>query len=150
MPLFPDHYPHDAIHFQVDTTGIGKSIKMTFSTNVAGDIDYGRVAIEPMVDPIAFKRTPNTIDVDKEILEKYVGKYDLFGTEVKIYIKDENVLYAFVPGQPEYELVATAAHKFNLKVLDGYKVEFLESDGSFNEVKFIQPNGTFVAKRKEE
>ncbi len=135
---------------KVDTTGIGKSLKMTFSTNVAGDIDYGRVAIEPMVDPIAFKRTPNTIDVDAETLEQYAGLYDLMGTEIKVYIKDENVLYAFVPGQPEYELIPTAKHKFNFKVLEGFKIEFVETDDKINQVKFIQPNGTFVAKKKIE
>ncbi|WP_299127154.1 serine hydrolase [uncultured Winogradskyella sp.] len=133
-----------------DTTQIGKSLKVTFTTNIAGDIDYLKTNIEPMTEAIKFKRTPNTIDVDQEILEKYIGKYELYGTEIKIYIKEENVLYAFVPGQPEYELVATAEHKYNLKVLEGYKVEFMETNGEFNEVKFIQPNGTFVAKRKKE
>ncbi|WP_299112847.1 serine hydrolase [uncultured Winogradskyella sp.] len=140
----------DVIEGKVDTAAIGRSLKITFSTNEAGDIDYGRVGIEPMVDPIAFKRTPNIIDVAIEALERYVGKYDLMGTEIKVYIKDENVLYAFVPNQPEYELVPTAEHKFNLKVLDGFKVEFIDTDGEINEVKFIQPNGTFVAKRKAE
>lgn len=140
----------DVIEGKVDTAGIGRSLKITFSTNEAGDIDYGRVGIEPMVDAIAFKRTPNTIDVDAKTLEQYVGKYDLMGTEIKVYIKDESVLYAYVPNQPEYELVPTAEHKFNLKVLDGYKVEFIENDSKITEVKFIQPNGTFVGKRKDE
>ncbi|MCT4628774.1 serine hydrolase [Winogradskyella sp.] len=150
------HYHYDTFELidinngKIETSEIGNALKVTFTTNIAGDIDYMKASIEPMTDAIAFKRTPNTIDVDTETLEKYVGLYSLMGTEIKVYIKDENVLYAFVPGQPEYELVATAKHKFNLKILDGYKVEFLETDGTFNEVKFIQPNGTFVAKRKEE
>ena len=72
------------------------------------------------------------------------------GTEVKAYIKDENVLYVFVPGQPEYALLPTAEHKFNFKTLEGFKVEFIEKEGTIIEVKFIQPNGTFVGKRKEE
>lgn len=140
----------DVIEGKVDTAAIGRSLKITFSTNEAGDIDYGRVGIEPTVNPIAFKRTPNTIDVDKETLEQYVGKYDLMGTEVKIYIKDKNVLYAVVPNQPEYELVPTAEHKFNLKVLDGYKVEFIKEDDKITEVKFIQPNGTFTGTKKSD
>ena len=135
---------------KVDTTGIGKSIKINFSTNVAGDIDYGKIAIEPTIDPIAFKRTPNTIDVDAKTLEQYVGKYDLMGTEIKAYIKDENVLYVFLEGQPEYALIPTAKHKFNFKTLEGFKIEFIEIEGKIKEVKFIQPNGTFVAQRKAE
>jgi CubicO group peptidase (beta-lactamase class C family) len=150
------HYHYDTFEFidyedrKVDTAAIGRSIKITFSTNEAGDIDYGRVGIEPMVDPIALKRAPNTIDVDAETLEQYVGKYDLMGTEIKAYIKDENVLYVFVPGQPEYALVPTAEHKFNFKTLEGFKVEFIEEDGKITKVKFIQPNGTFTGKRKAE
>jgi len=106
--------------------------------------------MEPTLDPIALKRQPNTIDVDAETLEQYVGKYDLMGTEIKAYIKDENVLYIFVPNQPEYALIPTAEHKFNFKTLEGFKIEFIETDGKINEVKFIQPNGIFVAKRKTE
>ncbi|SDI59692.1 serine hydrolase [Winogradskyella thalassocola] len=155
--IFLNHFHYDTFELlevkngKVDTTDIGNSVKINFSTNFVGDIDYGRMDIEGLVDPIAFKRTPNTIDVDAKTLEQYVGKYDLMGTEIKAYIKDENVLYVFVPGQPEYALIPTAEHKFNFKTLEGFKIEFLESDDkNINEVKFIQPNGTFVAKRKLE
>ena len=152
---FLNHFHYDTFEFidvndgKVDTTGIGNSLKINFSTNEAGDIDYAHVNIEPMLErPIALKRTPNTIDVDAKTLEQYVGQYDLMGTEIKAYIKDENVLYVFVPGQPEYALIPTATHKFNFKTLEGFKIEFIETEGSINEVKFIQPNGVFVAKRK--
>ena len=133
---------------KADTTAIGNSIKVTFTTNTTGDIDFLKADLEPMTDAIAFKRTPNSLDVDAKTLEQYVGSYDLMGTEVKAYIKDENVLYVFVPGQPEYELIPTALHKFNFKVLEGFKIEFVETDGKIDQVKFIQPNGTFVAKKK--
>ena len=59
-----------------------------------------------------------------------------------------DLLYLFVPGQPEYELLPTAKHKFSIKILDGYKVEFVENDnGDITELLFIQPNGTFTAKK---
>ncbi len=136
-------------HGKVDTVSIGKSLKVNFTTNVAGDIDFAKVQIEPTLDPIKFKRTPNSIDVSPEILASYVGSYELAGTVIKAYIKDEKVLYVLVPGQPEYELIPTAKHKFSFKTLEGFKVEFIEGEDSYiTEVKFIQPNGTFVAKRK--
>lgn len=152
--IYLNHYHYDTFELldyaegKVDTTQIGNSLKVTFSTNVTGDIDFLKADLEPMTDAIAFKRTPNSLDVDAKTLEQYVGSYDLMGTEVKAYIKDENVLYVFVPGQPEYELIPTALHKFNFKVLEGYKIEFLETDGTIDQIKFIQPNGTFVAKKK--
>ena len=100
-------------------------------------------------DPIVFKHTPTTIEVDKTTLESYVGNYELAGMELKVYIKNEDTLYLFVPGQPEYELLATSKHKFSFKILEGFKVEFLEGEnGAINEVNVIQPNGTFKATRK--
>ena len=99
--------------------------------------------------PIEFKHTPNIIEVDKATLEKYVGEYSLAGTAIKVYIKDEDKLFLFVTGQPEYELLATATHKFSFKTLEGFEVEFIEGeDKSVNEITVIQPNGTFKATRK--
>jgi len=140
----------DVTDGKVETSQIGDALKVTFSTNVAGDIENMRANIEPMTDAIVFKRTPNSIDVDADTLEQYVGLYDLMGTEIKSYIKDENTLYVFVPGQPEYELIPTAEHQFNFKVLEGFKVEFIEENGKITSVKFIQPNGTFIGTKKED
>jgi len=153
--IFLNHFHYDTFEMldvengKVDTTENGNAIKLHFSTNIAGDIDYARIDIENLVDPIAFKRTPNTIDVDAKTLEQYVGDFDLMGTEIKAYIKEDNVLYVFIKGQPEYALIPTATHKFNFKTLEGFKIEFIEDENKhINEVKFIQPNGIFVAKRK--
>jgi len=154
--IFINHFHYDTFELidysdgKVDSTEIGSSLKINFKTNESGDIESLTTSIEPTTDAIIFKRTPNTIVVDAETLKQYVGSYDLAGQEVKFYIKDENVLYAFLKGQPEYELVPTAEHKFNLKILDGYKVEFVESEGKITTVKFIQPNGVFSATKKND
>ena len=40
-------------------------------------------------------------------------------------------------------------HSFNFKIIDGFKVEFLENDkNTIDSVKVIQPQGNFIAKRK--
>lgn len=154
--LYLHHYHYDTfelisiIEGKVDTTEYGQSLKATFSTTDSGDIEGLKVAIEPTLDPIFFKRSPNTLDIDADTLEKYVGDYEISGTAIKFYIKNKNTLYLFVPGQPEYELLSTDTNKFVLKALDGFKVEFIEQeDGSVKEAKMVQPNGTFTVKRKE-
>jgi hypothetical protein len=54
-----------------------------------------------------------------------------------------------VAGQPEYELLPTDNHKFSFKILEGFKVEFVENEKKqYNEIILIQPNGTFKASRK--
>ncbi|WP_460219670.1 serine hydrolase [Psychroserpens sp. MEBiC05023] len=152
--IYLHHYHYDVFELidvvdnKIDTTQYGKSIKVTFMTNDAGDISGAKMKIEPTVDPVVFKRTPNTIDVDTKTLDMYVGAYDVSGTEIKVYTK-KDALYVFVKGQPEYEQIPTAKHKFSFKTMEGFKIEFLESeDGTIKEMKMIQPNGTFVAKRK--
>lgn len=157
MKVWLKHYhydvftPYEVKNNKVDTTGgVATQLKFNFVANLSGDIASVNIFMEPTLsEPMSFKRTPNTIDVDKNQLEAYFGEYELGGMIVKVYAKDET-LFAHVPGQTDYELLATAKHKFNLKILDGYKVEFLENDkGDIEAVNFIQPNGTFKATKKK-
>jgi hypothetical protein len=67
----------------------------------------------------------------------------------KFYLKNDQTLFLFAEGQPEYELQPTGVNKFSIKTLDGYKIEFTEAEnGVINGVLFIQPNGTFRATKK--
>lgn len=79
-----------------------------------------------------------------------MGDYELApGAIAKFYIKGEKTLYAFIEDQPEYELVATDKNKFELKILKGYSVTFEENGkGEITAASFVQPDGTFKAKRK--
>lgn len=125
-------------------------IKFQFESNMAGDISLLKAGFEPALEAIEFKRTPKPVDVSEDDLKKYEGAYLLMGVqEVKIYIK-EGKLYAFVPGQPEYEQIPLGNHEFNFKTLEGFKIKFEEKDGEITAVNFIQPNGTFRGERKKE
>jgi CubicO group peptidase (beta-lactamase class C family) len=121
-----------------------------FRTNDQGEISSLIVKFEPATDPIEFKRTPKAMAMEKADLEKLAGDYELAGMVAKFYLKGESpVLYLTVPGQPEYELVAVEKNKFLIKNLEGFKVEFAENEfGIPQEAMFIQPNGTFRAKKK--
>ncbi len=140
--------PYEVVDSKMDSTQTSE-LRINFITNDSGEISGLKAKFEAALDPLIFKRKPNEIEIDKEVLKKYVGEYDLSSITTKVYLKGD-VLYLFVPGQPEYELFPTASNKFSIKALDGYKIEFVKDEkGAFNEVLFIQPNGTFKAKRKE-
>ncbi|MBP6557379.1 MAG: serine hydrolase [Flavobacterium sp.] len=140
--------PFDVTEKGIDTTDTGE-LRFNFITNESGDIASVQTKVEPTIAPIEFKRKPNTIKVDKAVLAKYVGDYELGGMIAKVYIKSETNLFVFVAGQPEYELLATDQHKFSFKTLEGFKVEFVEeADKTISSLIFIQPNGKFTAKRK--
>ena len=132
----------------IDTSNEG--LAFNFQIDNEGEIYNLKLKIEPTLEPLEFIRKPKTIDVEETTLQSYVGEYDLSGTILKTYIKEKNSLYLFIKGQPEYELLPTDKHKFSFKVLDGFKVEFIENkEGEIGEIKVIQPNGTFRAVKKK-
>ena len=154
MKFWLQHYHYDVFRpFEVEEGGVDTSdpseLRMLFATNATGDISSLSVKIEPALEqPIEFKRTPKAIALEKGALDKYVGEYELMGMLSKVYTKGET-LFLSIPGQPEYELLATGKHHFSIKILDGYKLEFHEgAEATIEAVSFIQPNGTFKADRK--
>jgi CubicO group peptidase (beta-lactamase class C family) len=135
---------------KVDTTTVSP-MQFNFRINNMGEIASLSFKAEPTVDAIEFKKKPKEIAVNNETLEKYTGEYDLGGQTIKFYLKEgnENTLFLFVTGQPEYDLLAIGKDKFALKVAEGYTIEFAEDEkGNIKEAKFTQPNGVFEAKRK--
>ncbi|MCD4734579.1 MAG: serine hydrolase [Bacteroidales bacterium] len=154
MKFWLRHHHYDIfVPFEVEKSGIDTTetseLRFNFTTNNSGEIASLQVKMEAALDPVKFKRTPDLIALDKEILEKYVGEYELSGIPLKIYMKGDKTLILFIQGQPEYELFATGRYNFSIKALEGYKLEFIEGEKeAIIEVLFIQPNGTFKAKRK--
>ncbi len=157
LPLvmfYLDHYHYDVFEpysvegSKVDTTN-AMGMKIKFETNNSGEISGLESKFEPALDPIFFKKVAVEVAMETEVLESFCGEYELMGATVKVYLKGDNKLFLFVPGQPEYELISIGDNKFNLKVVEGYSVEFVNDDNkNVTDLKFIQPNGIFTAKRK--
>ena len=130
----------------IDTTDDNTAFQ--FQMNRAGEITWVEAELQPGLKPLQFMKTPKAAPVDSAQLKKYEGEYELGAVTAKVYLKS-NVLYVFVPGQPEYETIPAGNHEFKLKVLPGYSVKFEVNDnGDVTALNFIQPNGTFKAKRK--
>ncbi|HNU42318.1 MAG TPA: serine hydrolase, partial [Cyclobacteriaceae bacterium] len=123
------------------------STQFQFFTSETGEIAKVALKLEPTISAIEFKRTPIKMDVSKDALAQYAGEYELAGVVTKFFVKG-TTLHLIVPGQPEYELVSIGKHKFMIKGFEGFKIEFIENNGSFPEVVFNQPNGVFKGKRK--
>ena len=129
--------------------GEGPKQKISFTTDIRGNISSLSVQLEPSVKDIVFNRAASKAVLEKSFLEKFVGKYDLMGTEIAIALKEEKTLTLTVPGQPVYELVPFKGAEFTLKGLQGYSVEFkMDASGAVTEAVFHQPTGTVSAKKK--
>ncbi|HRP56501.1 serine hydrolase [Agriterribacter sp.] len=150
--LWLRHYHYDVFEIKgfdkeegLDTSSGGTVLN--FATRNDGKIGSLNLILEPSLKPLEFVYTPRVRSIGKEALQKYVGEYELAGMTTRVYLK-EGTLFVFVPGQPEYETVPLGDHTFKLKVLEGYSVKFDVADNKVTGMSFIQPNGTFKAKRK--
>lgn len=150
------HYHYDVFELfpidkkeGIDTSGPAQ-INLHFHMSASGEIDKVTMPIQPGLADIAFEKISKPKEVTAADLEKFVGEYELGpGAIAKFYTKGGNILFAFIEGQPEYELIAVDKNKFDLKILKGYSVKFDEDDkGKVIACSFIQPNGTFKAKKK--
>lgn len=150
--IYLRHYHYDVFNLwdkddlaDNDTSNTG-GLKVSFQMDEAGNISSASLPLEGPAKPIVFIKGVMEKALPKDSLQKYLGDYSLAGTTVKVYIKRENTLYVFVPGQPEYELAAAEKDKFVLKKLTGYSVQFTGNEkGEITELMFIQPNGNFKA-----
>lgn len=149
------HYHFNYFNFIPVADGVDAgeddAMKGQFNINIKGEIESLSLPLQAGVKDIVFTKKVETIDVSKAELEKYVGEYELPGpTLVKVYIKGENTLIAFVTGQTDYELVPVKPDLFNLKIAAGYSVRFEKNDaGEIIALSFLQPNGMFKATRKK-
>lgn len=117
----------------------GFDFYLNFQTNDLGIISGVNLKLEPTLEPLFFSRTPIEVKIEASELQKFVGSYFLSGIELKVSIKNE-ALSLFVPGQPEYTLIATNENEFTIKGLPDYKAEFKDKN-----LILHQPNGTFTA-----
>ncbi len=154
LTFFLQHYHYDIFKpiALVEGLGIGDDnpVRLQFIGNLKGDIAEIRGAgLEPSVKELIFTKKTAAVAVAKNELEQYCGEYELGGMTCKIYLRPDNTLMVFVPGQPDYETIPVGNHEFKLKILDGYSVRFeVDASGNPTALNFIQPNGTFKAVRK--
>jgi CubicO group peptidase (beta-lactamase class C family) len=128
------------------TEGEGEGTKINFQTNVQGDVDRLSLPLEPAVAAIVFTRKPPELTAEQ--LRRFEGQYELPGAVVTVALQAGNRLTVTVPGQPTYELLPYRANELKLKGLTGYSLRFEEENGVVTAASFVQPNGTFRAKKK--
>lgn len=147
---FPlNHYHYDIFECHMERFDL--RMKVTFTTNVKGDIESVSAPMEPEVKDIVFKRVPRKEMMEQNFLEQFVGEYEVMGMTVAVALKDEHTLSVTVPRQPTYELVPYKGTEFRFKGLSGYSLEFKHNaDGIVDEAVFEQPFGVVSAKKKIE
>lgn len=141
-----EHYHYDVFRLTEGSEAI-EGMKIEFRTAPTGEIATLVAPLEPEVAPIEFKRRASATLSDPSLLDLYVGEYSLAGQTVSITRRD-SMLIASIAGQPDYQLVPTSTATFELKDMPGYSVRFAPRTGRADRAIFVQPNGTFAARRE--
>ena len=112
------------------------------ATALDGNVSYAALTDEA---PLIRK----AIEVAPEILQQYVGDYELVpGFNIVVTVKDGRLM-----GQPtnqgNYQLFAESETFFFLKVVDA-QVEFLKDEaGVFNKMKLMQGGQVMIGNKQE-
>lgn len=99
-------------------------------------------------EPDAIDTRPKAINIDANLLQKYVGDYKLKKRTIKIYTKqNDKTLYFLLSPFPEFKFIATGKHIFSSKSIEGFNLEFRNLDNaSFKELIITQPEPDRVLK----
>jgi hypothetical protein len=146
LPL--EHWHYDV--FSAKDESLDMTVMLNFQTDQNGNIYQLTTSTDPLVEDMVFKKTPPRRLSDPAFLQHLAGKYILEIGDTPITFELRNkVLYAKIPGQPEYTLEPFQGTEFKLKGLNGYSVSFqLDEKGKATSAEFIQPNGVYKARRE--
>jgi hypothetical protein len=122
-----------------------QDMKLTFRTDVNGNISAIAAPFEPTVDEIIFTKKPNAQMFDSEYLKRFVGNYELIGQTLTVNLKG-NTLTVQIPGQPSLDLVPDLGGEFYLKQVKIISLSFIMDDlGKVTGLELYQPDGTYTA-----
>lgn len=141
-------------HWHYETFNGGKAedptfedMKLTFRTDVNGNVVGVAIPFEAALDDIYFVKKPDARLSDPAYLKTLLGSYTLASQTVTVSLKGDT-LTLFIPGQPVYDLVPEVGGEFSLKAAKVVRVRFLEDGkGQVTALEVSQPGGVFEYKR---
>lgn len=142
------HLRHNYFRFSIDADVFdgSEAVEAEFRISPAGQIAKLQLQLEPAVKAIEFVKEEATVaqSVDAGI---YTGNYQMAGKMVRVFLKN-GTLVAQVSGQPEYILVSSSPHTFEVKAVKGYTVLFHQDpQGLITGFTMQQPGGAVHATR---
>jgi hypothetical protein len=148
MGLEPYHYDI----FEANFERFDMRLKLSFSTDLKGNVSGFSTQMEPEVKEVFFTRLADQRLNDPAFLAQFTGNYDFMELTLSIGVKEgkdgKGHLFASLPGQ-EYELVPYQGTEYALKGMTGFSITFKSNEkGEFNQAVLTQPGAVFIANRK--
>ncbi len=137
LPLIHFHYDR----FDTPDDEIYGKWTVNFMTNPQGDIDKIVMSIDEGETTFGLKVDASL--AGPEVLEKYLGKYELAGTIIEVKLRDRNKLYLTIPGQPDFEILPYKKDKFRVKQFADVLVTFTNENGIIKSFDLKDPSGAY-------
>jgi len=124
-----------------------RDMKLSFRTDVNGNIAFVSAPFEGTLDDIVFTKKPEARLSDPAYLAKLTGKYEFQGQSLTVSLRGDR-LTVTIPGQPLLDLVPNLGGEYSLKQAKAVSLKFIEdAKGQVTGIELYQPNGVFEAKR---
>ena len=137
-----DHYHYDVFEVaEADLRSLSK-LKVSFHTDLMGDVDSLSVPFETQVKDIVFSRLPDARMKETSFLKPLTGAYQRGPGTVTVAMKGDHAITLTLAGQP-VDLEPVRGTRFSIKGQNG-SVEFKGDD-----LVFYQGNNVSVATRKK-
>jgi len=142
-----NHFHYDVFEVAEDELNPLQRMKVSFATNLQGQIGSLSIPMELLLKEIVFERLPPKLD--RKVLESLAGQYQLAGPPLTVALHEDGKLHLVYPGEAPRELVPVRGLLFNVQGNTGFSVEFKQdASGAVTEAVFHAPRGSFVAKRQ--
>jgi CubicO group peptidase (beta-lactamase class C family) len=138
-----EHFHYDTFSVPADPLDDLEKLKLTFITDLNGDVSSLSMPLESHVKPIIFERTAEKRMFERTFLERFTGDYDVPGSILTVGLRGENQLIMTRPGRPALALQPKHGATFGIESLPGQSVEFKEK-----ELVIYSPDGVNLFKKK--
>jgi CubicO group peptidase (beta-lactamase class C family) len=143
-----EHFHFDTFQVPANPKDEFEKLKVTFNTDLKGDISSLSIPLEPTVEPIVFTRVAEKRMSDPAFLGAFVGDYDTPGSPLTV-ILDGNALAFASRGNPKVALAPDHGTTFRVVDRPGENVEFKQdATGKVSGIVIYAPDGVAFFKRK--
>jgi hypothetical protein len=123
-----EHFHYDTFAVPADPLDPIEKTKLTFITDLNGDISTLSIPLEPHVKPIVFQRTAEKQMFERPFLTQFTGDYDTPGAPLTVALEGESKLVLTRPGSPTQALRPKHGSTFEIESLPGETIEFKEKE----------------------
>jgi CubicO group peptidase (beta-lactamase class C family) len=138
-----EHFHYETFTVPADPLDSIEKLKVTFITDLNGEVSSISLPLEPHVKAIIFERTAEKGMFERTFLERFTGDYDVPGSLWTVALQGESKLVLTRPGSPALALVPKHGTVFELESLPGETVEFKD-----NQAILYTADGVSVFKKK--